>query len=205
MSTPLPNATAAQLSAFGIPARCPDGDYQVGARVTSSHARDDARLGLVVVGAALAAAYAIQAAGAIDHAPALGVLFLVIAVLQAAGVAGSNHRGARLAAAGLNLMLAAAWLLSRTAGGPLGSGGAPLPIGVLDSICALDSLVVVALALLLSAAPGSLPGTLRTRLTHFAIVLAVISLALASSGHAHAATAIRAHGIVHYVFFCHLI
>ena len=202
-SQPHRTATASQLSAFGI-------DPQLAPGVTTARipgGATDARLALIALGATVALAYAFEGVTALGQAPALASSFVAIAVALALCLARAGGHTGRLLAGLLGLALAAIWLLSRTVGLPTAPAWQPQPVGLLDSVCALDSLIVGVLGVVVCERQWLPARALRTPLTHTGLLLAIASLAVLASGHSHgsALAAGRATGVAHYVLFCHLL
>jgi hypothetical protein len=107
---------------------------------------------------------------------------------------------------GLQLVLAALWLVSRTVGLP---GQGPLPVGELDVICVLDELVVAALALFALRPRTPRSGLRALGPCQLAVTLAGATLFAWGGGHVHSAQAAGAGvgfgGQTHVHYFCHLL
>ncbi len=179
----------AGLGAFGLtPAR-------VGAAERNETAPADlqreARFALSVLAGALGGVYVVAGATLVGRVSTLGLVLVGIGLAQASCGA-AVHRGSRAAlgvvAAG-NVALAGVWLLSRTVGF---WGGGVQPVGILDALSAVDSVVLVALAVaaLLAARRGPsrrVPGT--GSMAQVAVLLAVLTLSALLGGHTHTAQA----------------
>ncbi|MDP2711932.1 MAG: hypothetical protein Q8O56_11995 [Solirubrobacteraceae bacterium] len=153
---------------------------------------------LVVAAGLAAAAGVIHIKAGIDHAPhwwAFGVFFGVVAYAQL-GWAYAVYRGRagerllRVALYG-SLAVTAIWLMSRTAGMPIGPWAwEPEPIAVADTVATLDQLALAALVgawLRPSGRAGRLFGWLRgNHAVRLGMMLASASLlALAFGSHSH--------------------
>jgi hypothetical protein len=170
---------------------------------------DGARDATLLLTAALTSIYTLDAAAVIGTLPGDAGVLLGIAALQAAWLyaARRGRRCALIAGVVLNASLVVLWLFSRTVGLPVGPGGAQ-PVGVLDTLCALDSVLIVALAIGLAAVPKR-PSRRLALARPLAVVFAVGSL---SALHVHtsalvagvAATASGGAG-GHYHLFCQLL
>lgn len=160
--------------------------------------RSEARFALLLSGGGLAAVYAISSVTATDRVPAAGALLAAIFVLQAGWLLalGYRTRGALAAGAALNLLLLGVWAISRARG---------LPIGAIDTLSAMTSLAIVALALttIRVRAPGA------ALLSQAAIVLAIASLSALGAGghtsHRQPAAAAGAPGAPPVQFLCRLL
>lgn len=167
----------------------------------------------LLLAAVLACIYALEAANVIGIAPVQGGVLVGIAVLQAAWLIAvrSLRRDALLIGVVLNVLLVGLWVLSRTAGLP-GVAGGPQPVGLLDAMCACDSIALIVLTIALFRVLGrGRPPRLAVQPLICAVVLAVGSL---SALHAHGTagpgslTAGVAHGATageRYHFFCQLL
>lgn len=178
------------------------------ASIDQHEPRSQTRDALLLLGAGLAAIYAIDAATVFGSTPIAGGVLLAIAAMQACWLRAARglHPAALVAAAALNSALVTLWLVSRTVGLPIGASGAQ-PVGVLDSLCAADSVAVVLLAASLAAAPARLLANATAVAQKASILLAVASLS-ALTGAAHAQSTPARAGAVHGVerhFFCQLL
>ena len=140
----------------------------------------------------------------------LTVALIAIGLVQAAwGTAA--YRGSRIAlgvgAVG-NLMLATVWVLSRTVGLPFGAG-AIQPVGILDALCAADSLVIVVVACgaLMRAGAATRLRFPTAPLSQFAILMAVLTISALLGGHTHTPQAREVPGQAgpHLHFYCRLL
>jgi hypothetical protein len=162
----------------------------------------------MLLGAGLACIYAIDAATVFGSTPIAGAVLVAIAAMQACWLRAARALRPRalIASAALNLALTAVWLLSRTVGLPVGSSG-PQPVGLLDALCAADSIAVVVLATSLMGTPARLASRATALLQKGSIVLAVASLSSLSAA-AHAQSSPARAGAVHGVerhYFCQLL
>jgi hypothetical protein len=164
--------------------------------MSASEALDGRRENLALWTAALAwAAGFIHAAAAVEHFEEWwlwGVLFTVTTVFQFVwGAAAFRTRSERLLAAGavINAGVVLVWVVSRTAGLPIGpEAGEPEAVGVGDVLATLDEVAIVALVWALVAGPHALERAARARALTAPVVyaLAVASVvASLSLGHAH--------------------
>jgi hypothetical protein len=162
---------------------------------------------LLLLAVALTGTYALSGAGVITRAPGLGATLLVLAAIQSSWLlgAGSLRTRALMVGAALNLGLIGVWLLSRTAGLPLGAPGVQ-PVGLLDLLCTIDSAAIVVLALSLAQARGGVIQLPAAVLQGVAAALAVASLsALMVSHHSGSAPARAGAAGTPYHFFCPLL
>ncbi len=157
----------------------------------------EARLALTALGAALAAIQATSGVTLLDVLPGQAAVLLAASLLQAVWLIGMRRRWSGTLAGGvaLNMLLIAVWAVARTRH----------PVGVLDALCAADSLAIVLVALTLARPrSGSRAGAV---LSQGAILLAVVSLAAAAGGHTHgdrpAGSAGSSVGTGH--FYCRLL
>jgi hypothetical protein len=178
----------------------------------SSSARVHLRDALIVLGAVVACIYALDAAQVAAAQPLLAGVLLGIGMAEAVWVIAAARRGGRgplAAGAAFNALLAGLWVLSRTVGLPVGSGK-PLPVGVLDALCAIDTVAVAALAVaLIGGWSGASFGRGGSRLRIAAVVLATVSLAAL---HVHPAVGAGGpertadgHAAPRYHFVCQLL
>jgi hypothetical protein len=146
-----------------------------------------------------------------------GGLFGMAAFLVGVGICQAiwgtaAHRGSRRAlvvgALG-NALLVAAWVASRTVGLSPGGGGR-LPVGILDALCAADSLVIVVLATSsLLRARRVRAGSRRPAISsQLAILLGVLTVSALLGGHTHTAQAqgpAWSSGPSHLHLYCRLL
>lgn len=167
--------------------------------------RAEGRLALTFLTAALACIYAISGASMVGRSPGTGVALVMVAGVQAGWLALADIRG-RLLMAGtlLNLALVAIWVLSRAVGVP-GLPGGPQPVGVLDALCAFDSLVVASLASALRDRPSHRSTRLLQPLTHCGIVLSVASLSAFAGGHTQHADVGSPASAGPHTYYCRLL
>jgi hypothetical protein len=200
--------SAGDLGSLGIPAhewrtvdvakfKCP----------TTADRIFDARLGLSVLAVALACIYLVSAATTITRSAAVSAALSGIAILQVGWLFAARKRriSALMAGIGLNALLGAVWVLSRTSGLPVGPAG-PQPVGVLDVLCAVDSATAVMLAWTLTRPVHRLP-RITPAISQCAIVLAVASLASFASGHTHLSRASPdlSGRLTTAAYYCHLL
>jgi hypothetical protein len=176
---------------------------------TIDHPGAEMRDATLLLAAVLASIYAIDAAASIAVAPGEGAVLLGIAGLQAAWLMAARRlrNGALLSGGALNVSLVSLWLVTRTVGLPIGTGGSQ-PVGVLDALCAFDSAALAALAWTLGRPSAQWPKWAAAQSRSVAIVLAVGSLAAlhvlgASPQRASVTTAGEAGHRYH--FFCQLL
>jgi len=147
-----------------------------------------------VLAGALGGIYVAGGVTLLGQLPRLALTLILVGLLQTACAAGA-HRGGRFALGVtvlLNALLVACWLLSRTAGLSLG-GGPRQPVGVLDALCAADSILILGLALC-ARAPGE-PRRWWGALCQASILLAVLSVSALLGGHTHTARAAALHAL----------
>jgi hypothetical protein len=175
---------------------------------TVADRRGDARLALVVLAAALAGIYAISAVTVAGRAPATAAVLMAVAALEASWLVWARHlsRAALSVGMGLDLLLVALWVLSRVRGLPVGGHG-PQPVGVVDALCALDAAALASLSWTLGGPGGRRLEPFGAPLSHVAILLAAVSLAVLVGGHTHTA---RAAGpasphVQSHAFYCRLL
>ncbi len=207
---------AAGLSAFGLA-----GPTVIGGPSTARSQLDgDARFAMSGLAGALGGVYVASGVTLLGRLPAMAGALIAIGVLQALWSTAA-YRGSRSAlVVGLltNILLALTWALSRMVGLSPGGGGGRLPVGVLDSLCAADSLVIVALTLgawlrtRSSQAPAAEPESQPRRLragaaSQLAILLAVLTVSALLGGHTHTAQAkgAGASSPGHLHFYCRLL
>jgi hypothetical protein len=177
--------STADFGSPGIRAHaCAGVDVSTLRRPTIADRASDACLSLTVLAMALISVYLIGAASMLTRSASAGAVLSGIALLQVVLLFGARKRrtAALAVGIGINALLGAVWVLSRTSGLPVGQAG-PQPVGVLDALCALDSAAAVMLAWTLTRPDHRLP-RITPALSQGAIVLAVASLASAGS-HSH--------------------
>jgi hypothetical protein len=186
-------AGAAALSSIGLGSRAPVDapvDAPVRAPVTALDSEDqlgEAKFAVSILAGSLGGVYC--AAGA----TLLGRLSILAAVLSAIGLAQAGwvtfaYRGSRravLIGCALNAILATTWLVSRTTGLPFGGGRQPL--GLLDAFCAFDSAVIAVIAASIWSGVAQRPSAWTGRLSHVAVLLAVLTVSALLGGHTHTA------------------
>jgi hypothetical protein len=163
---------------------------------------------VLLLGAAVACIYALDAAEVIQFLPGEAAVLFGIALVQGGWLVTARRGGPRslIAGAVLNALLVGLWAASRTVGLPIGSVGR-VPVGLLDSLCAVDSTVLALLALAL-ASRG------RPRVPSWSLAAAV-ALSLVSVCALHApgtsvassGSGLRFGGAEHhpYHFYCQLL
>jgi hypothetical protein len=164
---------------------------------------------LMLLGAVVACIYALDAATLAGFNAREAAVFVAIAGVQGAWLAAARHlrNSALVTGAGLNAALVALWVLSRTVGLPFVSGG-PLPVGILDALCAVDSAAVAVIAATLALRAASPPAWSRSAPRWGAVALATASLAAL---HVHGSSSYPAARIAGgnaaapYHFFCQLL
>ncbi len=181
-------------------------------RALGAVARRAGRLGAATLGTALVAVYAGAALTLPAGQGSLGGALTAVAGAELALVLALLRSGARRgvlgAGAALQLGLAVAWVLSRTAG-LLGQG--TLPVGELDLICLLDELVLGALCLAGLRAPRPRSGLRALAPCQVAVTLAGATLFAWGGGHVHgvaataAADGVQFGGPAHVRYYCHLL
>jgi len=168
----------------------------------------EARLALLVLGGGLAFVYATSAVTLLSRLPRTGAVLACVAALQVCWLWLLRERRAAPLVIGstLNLALAAVWLASRTTGLPSGTSPAQ-PIGLLDTLCAIDSLLIAAIALGLSMSTGWRRVLLSSPLNQCAIVLTAASLSALAGGHGHyqASRGAAADASTHHTYLCRLL
>jgi hypothetical protein len=163
---------------------------------------------VLLLGAAVSCIYALDAAEVIQFLPGEAAVLFGIAVVQGGWLVTARRGGRRalLGGAVLNALLVGLWATSRTVGLPIVSVGR-VPVGLLDSLCAVDSTVLVLLALGL-ASRGRRP--VPSWSLAVAVVLSLVSVcalhapgtSVASSGSGLRFGGVSPHP---YHFYCQLL
>jgi len=199
-----PGAAGLSSVGLGVPGAAP-----ALAVLDAERRGSEARFALSVLAGALGGVYVVAGLTLVGRIASMGIALSAIGLSQGAWAAWarqSRHRACALGAL-LNAVLIAVWLSSRTVGLSLGGGGRQ-PIGVLDTLCAIDSALIVLLAG--SAARRSPPrffARRSTSLSELAVLLAVLTVSALLGGHTHTAQAAQpgwSHGS-HVHLYCRLL
>jgi hypothetical protein len=144
----------------------------------ASDREGEARLALRTLAGTLATVYGIAALTLPGPWRALTMVLVAVAAIQALlALAGGRLPAPALALAGAaDAALLAAWVVTRTRG---------LPVGALDSLCALDAALAALLAVSLARGGAQRTGPA----VQVALLLAVVTLSLQLGGHTHATDA----------------
>jgi len=125
----------------------------------------------------------------IDEYALYAVFFALLAPAQFAWGTALYRRASRrllYAGAGMSLLVAALWIVSRTSGLPIGpTPWRPEAVGPIDSLCTADEVVLAALALLQLRPGGRGPGRRLLAAAGIGLIL-LSSVVLVMAGHAHA-------------------